>query len=68
MKRFILRAGLLGLGVIAGSQSIAQGTPTYSADIPAKITTPDSADTRIGTLTFRNGRRRSDGQDDLRQS
>ncbi len=55
MKRFILRAGLLGLGVIAGSQSIAQGTPTYSADIPAKITTPDSVDTRIGTLTFRNG-------------
>lgn len=55
MKRSILRAGLLGLGVIAGSQSIAQGTPTYSADIPAKITTPGSADTRIGTLTFRNG-------------
>jgi hypothetical protein len=29
--------------------------PTYSADVPAKITTPDSVETRIGSLTFRNG-------------
>jgi hypothetical protein len=33
----------------------AQTTPEFSADIPAKITTPDSVDTRIGTLRFRNG-------------
>ena len=40
---------------IAGSAALAQGAPTYSADIPAKITTPDSTDTRIGTLTFNDG-------------
>jgi hypothetical protein len=29
--------------------------PTYSPDVPAKITTPDSVETRIGTLRFRDG-------------
>ena len=41
--------------MIAGSAALAQGTPTYSADVPAKITTPDSTDTRIGTLNFKDG-------------
>jgi hypothetical protein len=36
----------------AGAQ---QTTPKYSADIPAWITTPDSIETRIGTLRFHNG-------------
>jgi hypothetical protein len=35
--------------------SMAQGTPKYSADVPDWITTPDSVDTRIGTLKFHNG-------------
>jgi hypothetical protein len=55
MTRTILRAGLLGVTAIAGSQAMAQSTPTYSADIPSKITTPESVDTRIGTLRFQNG-------------
>ena len=55
MTRTILRAGVLGLAAIAGSQAIAQDAPTYSADVPAKITTPDSVDTRIGTLRFLDG-------------
>src|SRR5215472_4989015 len=29
--------------------------PKYSADIPSNITTPDSVETRIGTLKFNNG-------------
>ena len=29
--------------------------PKYSPDVPAKITTPDTIETRIGTLRFRDG-------------
>ena len=29
--------------------------PKYSPDVPAKITTPDTVQTRIGTLRFRDG-------------
>jgi hypothetical protein len=29
--------------------------PKYSADVPPKITTPDTVETRIGTLKFNNG-------------
>jgi hypothetical protein len=55
MTRPLLRAGLFGIAALAAIQAHAQTTPEFSADIPAKITTPDSVDTRIGTLTFRNG-------------
>jgi len=30
-------------------------SPKYSADVPSKITTPDTVETRIGTLKFHNG-------------
>jgi hypothetical protein len=30
-------------------------SPKYSPDVPAKITTPDTVETRIGTLRFRDG-------------
>jgi len=33
----------------------AQSAPKYSADVPSYIMTPDSVETRIGTLKFRNG-------------
>ncbi|WP_108659986.1 DUF1254 domain-containing protein [Acuticoccus kandeliae] len=33
----------------------AQTAPKFSADVPAWITTPDSVDTRIGTLRFHHG-------------
>jgi hypothetical protein len=55
MTRPLLRAGLLGLAALAAIPARAQTTPEFSADIPAKITTPDSVDSRIGTLRFRNG-------------
>ena len=36
--------------------SVAQSpAPTYSPDVPAKITTPDTVETRIGTLRFKDG-------------
>jgi hypothetical protein len=30
-------------------------TPTYSPNVPAKITTPETAETRIGRLRFKDG-------------
>jgi hypothetical protein len=40
----------------AQTPSGAPGTaPKYSPDVPAKITTPDTVQTRIGTLHFRHG-------------
>lgn len=38
----------------AGAQSPA-AAPKYAPDVPAKITTPETVDTRIGTLHFKNG-------------
>src|SRR5215475_1329877 len=29
--------------------------PKYAPDVPAKITTPDAVETRVGTLRFRDG-------------
>ncbi len=67
MKRTQLNRGAGGTGpagilpvvfaaaMVAGSAAWAQATATYTADVPAKITTPDSADTRIGTLDFKDG-------------
>jgi hypothetical protein len=52
MTRPLLRVAVIGLAALAGAPAAAQ---TYSADVPAKITTPDSVDTRIGTLRFQNG-------------
>jgi hypothetical protein len=52
MSRPLLRASLLGLALLSGVPVAAQ---TCSADIPPRITTPDSIDPRIGTLRFQNG-------------
>jgi hypothetical protein len=50
----IATASLLPLLVTtAWAQSAAP--PKYSADVPSYITTPDSVETRIGTLSFKNG-------------
>ena len=48
-------ATLCLLGVCAGPAWAAGATPQFSADVPAKITTPDTVETRIGTLRFHNG-------------
>ena len=52
MSRPLLRMAVLGIAALTGAPLAAQ---TYSADIPSKITTPDSVDTRIGTLRFQDG-------------
>lgn len=42
--------------VAADAQTLADSDiPTYAPDVPAKITTPDKVETRIGTLRFRDG-------------
>ncbi|MCX5479205.1 hypothetical protein OSH08_09330 [Kaistia geumhonensis] len=46
-----LAAGLM----LLGAASALAETPTYSADVPAKITTPESVETRLGTLRFKHG-------------
>jgi hypothetical protein len=51
-RRHLSPAALLAVLLLQGAPAAAQ---TYSADVPAKITTPESVQTRLGTLTFRNG-------------
>ncbi len=55
MKRLATRFGVLGAVAIFGAMGTALAEPKFSADVPAKITTPDSVDTRIGTLRFKDG-------------
>jgi len=55
MKLPIAHAAAVGVLALLGTTTFAQTKPIYSADVPAKITTPESVDTRIGTLTFRHG-------------
>ncbi len=51
----LLAPVILSTAIIAACAALAQAQPTYSADVPAKITTPDRTDTRIGTLNFKDG-------------
>ena len=48
----IALAALLSLVAAPGW---TQNAPKYSADVPSKVTTPATVQTRIGTLTFQNG-------------
>ena len=52
--RQITTASLLPLLIATGWAQNAP-PPKYSADVPSDITTPDSVETRIGTLRFNNG-------------
>jgi hypothetical protein len=52
--RWIAAIAIL-LSVVAPSWAQSAPPPKYSADVPSKITTPDTVQTRIGTLTFHNG-------------
>ena len=57
---YLLLAVIIVISTSAGSAAQAPSVPpsapmTYSPDIPAKITTPDAVETRIGTLRFRDG-------------
>ena len=43
------------LGCVLARQAVAQPTPGYNQQIPAEILTPDTVETRIGTLKFVDG-------------
>jgi hypothetical protein len=57
MRRNFRIAMLALLTISASARAWAQGQPipTYSAKVPSYITTPDTVDTRIGTLKFFDG-------------
>lgn len=63
IPRPLIAAGLVGATfalspVLGHAQTAGAGpaaAPRYAPDIPAKITTPDTVETRIGTLRFRDG-------------
>jgi hypothetical protein len=62
VHQFLFYATLAAAIVIAPAMSKAQtptgapaAPPKYSPDVPAKITTPDTVETRIGTLHFKDG-------------
>jgi len=44
------------LAILVSSQpASAQDKPKYATDVPQSITTPDSVETRLGTLEFKDG-------------
>jgi hypothetical protein len=43
------------LGAMSAQTASAGAPPKYSPDVPTKITTPDTVETRIGTLHFKDG-------------
>ena len=45
----------LAVTALLALPAAVQAEPKFKADVPAKITTPDSVDTSIGTLSFKNG-------------
>ena len=51
--------GLLSVAVFPAVAQTPSGSapvpPKYAPDVPAKITTPDTVETRIGTLRFKDG-------------
>ena len=56
LSRALLFSAASILPLIAIAPALAQdASPKYSADVPDWITTPDSVETRIGTLKFHNG-------------
>lgn len=56
MKRLLGRLGAAGaLALVGALGTAAQAEPKFKADVPDKITTPDSVETSIGTLKFHYG-------------
>jgi hypothetical protein len=62
VRRLLLFSTLAAAITLTATASWAQTSgdapsapPKYAPDVPAKITTPDSAETRIGTLRFKDG-------------
>jgi hypothetical protein len=55
MHNRVLGAALVAMIAIVTPASAAGDAPKYAPDVPAKITTPDTVETRIGTLRFKDG-------------
>ena len=58
LHHHLLYAALASAIAIAPASAHAQapgGSPKFAPDVPAKITTPDTVTTRIGTLRFKDG-------------
>src|SRR6202044_2268853 len=55
MSRILRVATLAVLALAAAMPARAQDAPKYSAKVPPYITTPDTVNTRIGTLKFFDG-------------
>lgn len=55
MKRSIKHPALAVLTMAVTATATIAAPPKYAPDVPAKITTPDTVDTRIGTLRFKDG-------------
>jgi hypothetical protein len=55
MKGLTRGLGTLGALALLGSVGTALAEPKFSADVPAKITTPETVETKIGKLNFKNG-------------
>ena len=55
----VVLIGVVGLTAVAAESQTQGGSssapPKYAPDVPAKITTPDTVETRIGTLHFKDG-------------
>ncbi len=43
------------IAIASAASDASAASPKYSPDVPAKITTPDKVETRIGTLRFKDG-------------
>jgi hypothetical protein len=50
-----LPVAALAIAPATGYAQTPGGAPKYAPDVPAKITTPDTVSTRIGTLHFKDG-------------
>lgn len=50
-----LSGSAMALAALAFLSSSAMAESKFSADVPAKITTPETVDTKLGTLSFKHG-------------
>jgi hypothetical protein len=55
MEAAMTRAAIILLASCFCTEAMAQDQPKYSAKIPPSITTPNTLETRIGTLKFTDG-------------
>lgn len=50
-----VKQGIAGALALLAATGTAMAEPKYKADVPSKITTPETVETKIGTLNFKNG-------------